>query len=346
MDASATSKGGPTADEEEQTEEEANKKAIREYNEKKRYYNELRKKQGGILQFRQDIELMKIQGAEDARRKKRERDLAKAQEEQGGESGLQPATNNEEDGESDGVLDFENMNSRKRRHREMPRKTTKQTSMQDAELQSMRVALEAYNDKPRKKKKGMPNDSEPQASSVSRRGRGSKTKSNSRASAKAAPQKASKSGAGRGAAKKKKQVENAIKQAASLINADVFQQQAGADANEQPTFQSKIKDTALKELIASVPLEDQGKAKGDMAILLNATRDFDGTGAVKSDGRGLWLVRGMKTSLKAYQILGTAFMRRRENAAEEPKGGLMADQMGLGKTLMTLGKSMLLRLNR
>ena len=45
----------------------------------------------------------------------------------------------------------------------------------------------------------------------------------------------------------------------------------------------------------------------------------------------------MKTSLKAYQVLGSAFMRRRENALEEPKGGLVADQMGLGKTLMMLG---------
>jgi SNF2 family DNA or RNA helicase len=34
--------------------------------------------------------------------------------------------------------------------------------------------------------------------------------------------------------------------------------------------------------------------------------------------------------------MGSAFMRRRENDATEPRGGLMADQMGLGKTLMML----------
>jgi hypothetical protein len=44
----------------------------------------------------------------------------------------------------------------------------------------------------------------------------------------------------------------------------------------------------------------------------------------------------MKTALKGYQVLGTSFMRRRENAIEHPQGGLMADQMGLGKTLMML----------
>jgi SNF2 family DNA or RNA helicase len=34
--------------------------------------------------------------------------------------------------------------------------------------------------------------------------------------------------------------------------------------------------------------------------------------------------------------LGTSFMRKRERSLEEPRGGLLADQMGLGKTLMML----------
>ena len=65
--------------------------------------------------------------------------------------------------------------------------------------------------------------------------------------------------------------------------------------------------------------------------------DFDGRGSVRSDQSGNWTVKGMTTSLKNYQVLGSAFMRRRENALEEPRGGLMADQMGLGKTLMMIG---------
>ena len=44
----------------------------------------------------------------------------------------------------------------------------------------------------------------------------------------------------------------------------------------------------------------------------------------------------MKTTLKHYQILGTAFMRRRETGSDRPRGGIMADAMGLGKTLMSL----------
>jgi SNF2 family DNA or RNA helicase len=87
----------------------------------------------------------------------------------------------------------------------------------------------------------------------------------------------------------------------------------------------------MKELIASIPTEALKSAKGDKAALLKATQDFDGRGSVKATGGSMWLVKGMKTSLKNYQVMGTAFMRRRENSADEPKGGLMADQMGLGK---------------
>jgi hypothetical protein len=135
----------------------------------------------------------------------------------------------------------------------------------------------------------------------------------------------------------KKAIGHAVKQAASLLNANVFQQQAGVNAPEQPTFRSRKKADALKELISSIPLEDQKKARGDMNTLLTATKNFDGKGSVKADGKGLWKVKGMSTSLKPYQVLGSAFMRRRENAADEPRGGLMADQMGLGKTLMMIG---------
>ncbi|KAK6392827.1 hypothetical protein LTR65_002908 [Meristemomyces frigidus] len=44
----------------------------------------------------------------------------------------------------------------------------------------------------------------------------------------------------------------------------------------------------------------------------------------------------MRSTLKHYQIMGTAFMRRRENAPSPPRGGILADQMGLGKTVMML----------
>jgi hypothetical protein len=318
--------------------EAADRQARADFQKQKLHYDELRRRGGGNLTFRQDIEWIKIRGAEDARLKKRARDLAKAQEEEYGELDLFPeisnTTNDNPDEDSDNPFHLDNVGSRKRR-RENPRKQTKNMSMQDAELLSMQVALEAQVDVPIKRKKGQPGNGVG-ASRPSARGRVPKS-SHSRASkAKATTRKMPKSGGGRRSAKDKRELDNAVKQATSLFNSNVFQQQAGANAAEQPAFRSRVKADALKELIASVPLEDKQKAKSDMNILLAATKDFDGKGSVKPDG-GLWRVKGMRTSLKGYQILGTAFMRRRENDAAEPRGGLMADQMGLGKTLMMLG---------
>ncbi|KAL1798718.1 hypothetical protein ACET3X_002755 [Alternaria dauci] len=309
------------------------KLAVQEFEKHKRYYDDIKRKTG-TLSFKEDVQWMKIKGAEAARKRKRARDLEKAREEKEGDAELFPVfrlpAHKEQEEESDGDSE-----PRKRRRRSMPTKEAKPISMQAAELQSMRVALEAAGDLPPKKKKGAAADDTTEAATPTGRGKGPKSKSTGKPTkAKSGPKKPTKSRGGKAAGKKA--IEHVVKQATSLFNANVFNQQAGANAAEQPTFRSRNKLDALKELIASVPLSEQKKARTDMNILLAASKDFDGRGSVGSDGRGLWKVKGMKTSLKGYQLTGTAFMRRRENAMEEPRGGLMADQMGLGKTLMML----------
>jgi hypothetical protein len=319
------------------------RRALAEYERQKKFYQDLRRKNGSLT-FRQDVEWMKIKGAEDSRRKKQARDQAKARQEAEGDTELFPELNpafedDQEDGSNDSGDDFgfHPSGSRKRQRREMPRKEPKQMSMQEAELQSMKVALEAHEDAPRKKKKSQAtaDDSLDTRASGKGKGKGPKPRARPKGS-KTAPKKAA-SGP-RKTARSRREADHALKQASSLFGANVFEQQAGENEREQPTFSSRKKQDALKELIASVPIEDKKQARSDMAVLLAATKDFDGHGSVKASG-GNWLVRGMKTSLKGYQVLGSAFMRRRENAAEEPLGGLMADQMGLGKTLWVIPPS-------
>ncbi|KAK0357162.1 hypothetical protein LTS02_000696 [Friedmanniomyces endolithicus] len=129
----------------------------------------------------------------------------------------------------------------------------------------------------------------------------------------------------------------------SIMGTNVFED-AAATANlpQQPTsFGETVpgrRDKALAQLIASVPDSDQGVACADKQLLNKAIMDFTGQGSVKpsDDGDGSWLVSGMKTTLKHYQVLGTAFMRRREGSSTQPKGGILADEMGLGKTVMML----------
>jgi SNF2 family DNA or RNA helicase len=296
---------------------EKDRKATEEYHKKKRYYDQLRKKNGGNLGFADEIALIKIEKAEEERKRKRDRDNAKAQE-----------------GNSEDLSMHAGFNLRQNPEEELSNldlaqpSTRKNVSIQDAELQSIRVAIEAANDIPRKKDK----DKGPEVKGKAKAsGRGKGKRANE------APKKVTKSS--RRSKKKQMQLDNTAKQVSSLLCSDVFSQQAGVNAADEPFFKSKTKQQALKDIIASVPVESEKKAKGDMAVLLEASRQF-GRGAVKPDAISSkqWSVRGMKTSLKAYQVLGAGFMRQRENASEEPRGGLLADQMGLGKTLMTLGK--------
>ena len=93
------------------------------------------------------------------------------------------------------------------------------------------------------------------------------------------------------------------------------------------------KDKALKALLAGVPLDDRGSARGDKTNILEATMTL---GNVRADGNGQWKLKGMKSSLLHHQIQGAAWMRERETQDVQPLGGLQADAMGLGKTVMTI----------
>jgi hypothetical protein len=50
----------------------------------------------------------------------------------------------------------------------------------------------------------------------------------------------------------------------------------------------------------------------------------------------LWWVEGLKTSVKHHQLIHTGWMNERETSKRGPKGGILADMMGLGKTLCSL----------
>ncbi|KAH6613977.1 SNF2 family N-terminal domain-containing protein [Boeremia exigua] len=250
-------------------EEMAHRHALANFQKQKLHYQAIREQHNGHLPFQQDVEWMKISGAEDARLKKRRRDLVMAQD-LGDEQDLFPQIHRRHDecnNESDGELYGESSSHKRRRSGDQPRKQSMPESMQDAEYRSMFVMIDADDDRPKRKKKkeaaGTEEDQEPQSSAAKGKKPKVKTARPSRAKGAGKPS-ARKS---RRSAKDKRDLERAAKQASSLFNSDVFHS---------------------------------------------------------------------RSSLKGYQVLGSAFMRRRENDASEPKGGLMADQMGLGKTLMML----------
>jgi hypothetical protein len=98
---------------------------------------------------------------------------------------------------------------------------------------------------------------------------------------------------------------------------------------------SGSKATQLQRLYANIP-DGSSKSKGrsDKAKLLQASRSF-GFANVKAV-KGKWLVKGMRSTLYHHQLLGAQWMVKRELSSEPPHGGLLADSMGLGKTVQTL----------
>lgn len=291
------------------TGEKADQEALAKYQKLKSFYEELIKS-NGKLSFAQDVAWMKIRSAETSRKQKRKRDLDMARQEDG-ELDLFPTAIGSGSGSGfgnareKGVSGFDHTGSTPRQ--ESTGRTF--TSLAEAEVQSMQVALQADGDNSRKKRKGarMPEAAKavPPGKGKGRggRSRGSKSKADSLASS------SRMTGGIRKTGKDKKAMQSAIRMGTSLLTSDVFRQQAAEDAPEQPTFSSRRKDDALKELIASVPTEHQKSAKDDTAALLRATKDFDGRGSCKADGNGMWKVKGMASCMKHYQIMGTAFMR-------------------------------------
>jgi SNF2 family DNA or RNA helicase len=132
--------------------------------------------------------------------------------------------------------------------------------------------------------------------------------------------------------------------------------QANQDRPGAPVFTSNRRKDALKELIASMPADQQKLYTADRTALDKACRSFSGVQSIKAKGSSGWVLRGMRSALQNYQLLGTcvashgsspmphyrhvlirnsrAFMRERENCGKRPFGGIQSDEMGLGKTVM------------
>ncbi|KAI0593647.1 P-loop containing nucleoside triphosphate hydrolase protein [Biscogniauxia sp. FL1348] len=122
----------------------------------------------------------------------------------------------------------------------------------------------------------------------------------------------------------------------SLQNNPVEARIARGHIPEAEQITAKTKTSQLEQILNQVP-ENISKrtVASDKKKLIEASRSFGYGNCVAQDGK--WLIKGMKTSLHAHQVIASSWMLGREFSHDEPDGGILADEMGMGKTLEILG---------
>lgn len=103
---------------------------------------------------------------------------------------------------------------------------------------------------------------------------------------------------------------------------------ANQNLPDAPTFSAQNRrDIAIAKLIRDV--EDRNLPKSLSRERLNCTARLFGPRGVISTNDGL-CVRGMKSALMVFQLLGVEFLVNRESDETGPRGGILADDMGYG----------------
>ncbi|KAL8654497.1 MAG: hypothetical protein Q9210_001471 [Variospora velana] len=101
-----------------------------------------------------------------------------------------------------------------------------------------------------------------------------------------------------------------------------------------PTSLETTKQAYLKAILHSIPEGDRPGVRGEKKRLDKAASVFP-QGLVRA-AEGGWRLKGLTSILMHHQLLGASFMRERELGIGQPFGGLLADEMGFGKTVMMI----------
>ncbi|KAL8856871.1 MAG: hypothetical protein Q9178_006588 [Gyalolechia marmorata] len=133
-----------------------------------------------------------------------------------------------------------------------------------------------------------------------------------------------------------------VKQPGFLSNMGLISSNVYDEANKNVTAGPALhisetrKDKALRQMLIDIPLEDLKQGRSDRKSLIESTKILGKYGRCHFAEDNKWVLKGMSTTLYSHQIQAAAWMKKRETGESEPLGGLLADQMGLGKTLMIL----------
>ena len=123
--------------------------------------------------------------------------------------------------------------------------------------------------------------------------------------------------------------------ATSLVTSNVYEDaNANVGKAAMPIMMDTRKRQAMASLISSIPVEDETKAASEKAHILRMTTIL---GSCKASTKAAgWDLKGMTCTLRHHQVQGAGTMKEREIGGNDPKGGLLADVMGFGKTVMMI----------
>ena len=123
--------------------------------------------------------------------------------------------------------------------------------------------------------------------------------------------------------------------AASLMTSNVYEDaNANVGKAAMPVMTDTRKRQAMASLISSIPVENKAKAASEKEHILRMTTIL---GSCKASTKAVgWDLKGMTSTLHHHQVQGAGTMKEREIGDNEPKGGLLADEMGFGKTVMMI----------
>ena len=123
-----------------------------------------------------------------------------------------------------------------------------------------------------------------------------------------------------------------------LINGagDDFERSFGSgDAPSMGTISAKTHKAQFDQIKAQIPADcDTRRASSQFRDLEEAKKAFGFKRISAVDGK--FLLKGMRTALFPYQMTLVAWMAKRECGDCTPFGGIVGDEMGMGKTVVSL----------
>ncbi|KAK2594757.1 hypothetical protein QQS21_007504 [Conoideocrella luteorostrata] len=111
--------------------------------------------------------------------------------------------------------------------------------------------------------------------------------------------------------------------------------QAESAALPMPEIKAHTHQRQLALMYKSIPEGSNTRRTQTQMKDLEEAKSLFGYRKVQAEN-GKWKLKGMKSALSHYQITAVAWMVKRELSRSRPFGGLLADAMGMGKTVMSL----------